>query len=72
MEDHDHKAHAEEKLRRKRCDAIVLNSVATAGAPSGCIEVYDPRRGWSPPVTGTKQVLARAVVAVMDDLLLGR
>ena len=72
MEDHDHKAHAQAKLKRKGCDAIVLNSVATAGAPSGCIEVYDPRRGWCPPVSGTKQKLARAVVAVMEDLLLGR
>ena len=72
MEDRDHKAHAEAKLQRKRCDAIVLNSVDTAGASSGRIEVYDPRRGWGPPVTGEKRVLARAVVAVMDDLLLGR
>ena len=72
MEDHDHKAHAEAKLQRKGCDAIVLNSVSAAGASSGCIEVYDPRHGWSSPVTGTKRVLARAVVAVMDGLLLAR
>jgi phosphopantothenoylcysteine synthetase/decarboxylase len=72
MEDHDHKTHAEAKLRRKGCDAIVLNPVATAGAATGSIEVYDPRRGWGPIVTGTKQILARVVVVAMNDLLLDR
>lgn len=72
MEDHDHRARAEEKLRRKQCDAIVMNDASQAGADSGGIEVYDAGSGWGAPVHGSKTTLARAVVALMDELLARR
>ena len=38
MEDHDHHAHAQAKLRRKRCDAIVLNGPENVGADDVLVE----------------------------------
>ncbi len=71
MEDHDHHAHAEEKLRRKHCDAIVLNDVATAGASGGTIEIFRADGGWDAARAGTKAQLAVAVVDLAENLVRG-
>ncbi|MCH8253595.1 MAG: phosphopantothenoylcysteine decarboxylase [Planctomycetes bacterium] len=67
MEDHDHKAHAEEKLARKRCDAIVLNSVDTLAADTATIEIFRPAVGWSDPISGRKSDLASAIIDLIEE-----
>ena len=72
MEDHDHHAHAEEKLRRKRCDAMVLNRVETAGATDAEIEILRARGGWGDPFRGDKTTVAAEVVTLVETLLAAR
>lgn len=69
LEDHDHREHAEAKLARKGCDAIVLNPVETLGADSARIEILRADVGWSEPVSGTKTRIAVAVVELVESLV---
>ncbi|MBI4718907.1 MAG: phosphopantothenoylcysteine decarboxylase [Planctomycetes bacterium] len=69
MEDHDHHEHAMEKLRRKHCDAIVLNGPGNVGGESGEIEIFRDDIGWQPARSGTKAQLAGAVVDLVEDLI---
>ena len=72
LEDHDHHAHAEEKLRRKGCDAIVLNRVETAGAADAEIEILCETGGWGDPFRGNKDAVAVEVVALTEALVAAR
>jgi len=72
MEDHDHHEHAEAKLHRKHCDAIVLNDVSAAGSDRCAIEVYRPVAGWTGPVEGRKSDAARVVVDLVESLVAQR
>ncbi len=72
MEDHDHRAHAEGKLRRKRCDAIVLNGIENVGADRAVIEVLRAAGGWSAKQRGTKAALAGKIVKLVEELAAGR
>lgn len=69
MEDHDHRAHAEGKLLRKSCDAIVLNHVETAGAVDAEIEIFRASGGWGDPFRGDKAAVAVEVVLLVETLL---
>lgn len=68
LEDHDHRAHAEEKLRRKHCDAIVLNSPENIAAAVGRVEIFRAEGDWSEPIVGTKAEIARALVSLVEAL----
>ena len=68
MEDHDHHAHAEAKLVRKRCDAIVLNGIENVGGDEASIEVYRADAGWSAPVGGSKRAVAAQIVSLVEQL----
>lgn len=68
MEDHDHKAHAETKLRRKRCDAMVLNGIGNVGGDAAEIEILRADKGWSGRTSGTKAAVAVSVVNLIEDL----
>ena len=68
MEDHDHHAHAETKLRRKHCDAIVLNGIDNVGAHDATVEIVRAGAGWSPPQSGTKQQIAGVVLDLVASL----
>jgi phosphopantothenoylcysteine decarboxylase/phosphopantothenate--cysteine ligase len=68
MEDHNPRACAEAKLRRKACDAIVLNGPGNLGADSAAIEVLRADTGWSAAVSGTKAALAVVVVDLVETL----
>lgn len=68
MEDHDHRRHAEAKLRRKHFDAIVLNAAATAGAQTATIELFAPSAGWSGPFGGSKPDAAARIVSLAEGL----
>jgi len=69
MEDHDHKARAEAKLRRKRCDAIVLNGIGNVGGDKAEIQVLRADRGWSPAISGTKRRIASTLVDMVEELV---
>ncbi|MCH8244083.1 MAG: phosphopantothenoylcysteine decarboxylase [Planctomycetes bacterium] len=68
MEDHDHRAHAEAKLVRKRCDAIVLNGPENVAADRATVEVLTGDGVWSPPMTGSKAQLADRLVGLTERL----
>ncbi|MCP4249433.1 MAG: phosphopantothenoylcysteine decarboxylase [bacterium] len=72
MEDHDHKAHAEAKLARKRCDAIVLNGPENVAADRATVEVLTDDGVWSPPMTGSKAQLADRLVGLTERLYRSR
>ena len=67
MEDHDHRAHAEAKLRRKHCDAIILNGIANVGGDRAEVEILDAESGWSGPIAGTKSKIGRMVVELAES-----
>jgi phosphopantothenoylcysteine decarboxylase/phosphopantothenate--cysteine ligase len=71
MEDHDAHRHAEAKLRRKRCDAIVLNGPANVGGDRATVEIFRTASGWDHPVAGSKTRIAKLVVDLVQ-LLAGR
>ena len=69
MEDHAHRANAEAKLARKRCDAMVLNDIANVAADTATIEIFRAERGWAAPVSGSKAELAPVLVDLLEDLV---
>lgn len=68
MEDHDGRAHAEGKLRRKRCDAIVLNGPGNVGGDAAEVEIFTVNEGWSPAMRGGKQGVAIEIVRLVEAL----
>ena len=68
LEDHDARAHAADKLARKRCDAIVLNSPQTLGSEQAAIEVLTADGHWHEKQVGTKQQLAGYLVGLVEQL----
>ena len=72
LEDHDHHARAEDKLRRKRCDAIVLGGIGNIAGDNAEIEIFTADGGWSPPRVGTKAEIASVLVDLVEDLVGGR
>jgi phosphopantothenoylcysteine decarboxylase/phosphopantothenate--cysteine ligase len=69
LEDHDHESHAEEKLRRKCCDAIVLNDVRNVGSDEAEIRILRADIGWQPSVRGTKAAVASEVISLVEAIL---
>ena len=69
MEDHDHRAHAESKLMRKRCDAIVLNGLENVATDDATITVLRADLGWRAAVRGTKIQVAEKIVDLAESLL---
>lgn len=72
MEDHDEQAHAESKLMRKHCDAIVLNGLQNVASDAATITVLRADKGWCPPVRGTKIQVAEEIVNLSEDLVESR
>ncbi len=68
MEDQDHHARAEEKLRRKRCDAMVLNGIGNVGGDSARIEILRAGSAWGASISGSKAKLASVVVDLLETL----
>lgn len=69
MEDRNHHANAEAKLRRKRCDAIVLNGIENVGGERACIEVLRADGSWQRPIDGTKEAIAATIVDLVETLV---
>jgi phosphopantothenoylcysteine decarboxylase/phosphopantothenate--cysteine ligase len=68
MEDHDHHAHAEAKLRRKRCDAVVLNGPENIGGDHAVVQVLTTGHGWASPFEGPKRRVAERIVRLAESL----
>lgn len=68
MEDHNHRKNAEIKLRRKRCDAIVLNRLDALGADTAQVEILRADTGWSGRFSGSKTRIAVAIVDLVESL----
>lgn len=68
MEDHADREHAEAKLRRKRCDAIVLNGIDNVGGEVATVEILRVDGGWSAPLSGSKTEIAAAVTDLVETL----
>lgn len=69
MEDRNHHANAEAKLRRKRCDAIVLNGIENVGGERARIEVLRADGSWQRPIDGTKEAIAATIVDLVEKLV---
>ena len=68
LEDHDARAHAERKLRRKHSDAIILNTPETIGAEHATFFILTADGQWSPAITGTKDEVAAEIVRLVAQL----
>lgn len=68
MEDHDHHSHAEQKLRKKNCDAIVLNGKGNIGTDDATVEILQAESGWSRPQSGTKSRIATTILDLVEKL----
>jgi phosphopantothenoylcysteine decarboxylase / phosphopantothenate---cysteine ligase len=66
MEDHDPRAHAERKLKKKNCDLIVLNGPENVGGDQAVVELFAPSEGWTGPFRGTKMQVARRLVRQIE------
>lgn len=62
------RARAEAKLRRKNCDAIVLNHPEGIGENQTTIEVFTTQDGWSAAKTASKAKLAESLLDRLDRL----
>jgi len=71
MEDHDGLRHAEQKLRDKRCDLIVLNSLDSLGTRQSVVAFFEPATGWTEPIAGTKAAIARRLVRRIEQMTAG-
>ncbi len=72
MEDHDQHKNAAEKLRKKRCDAIVLNGLANVGSDDAVVEILRAGGDWSPPQRGSKAQIARSVIELIEEMVAER
>ena len=68
MEDRNARAHAEAKLRRKRCDAIVLNGIENVGGDRASVEIFTVGPGWSRPRRGTKRAVAAHIIRLVEKM----
>ena len=66
---HHKEAVKEAKLRRKRCDAIVLNGPENVGADRATVQLLTAAEGWSPPFQGSKRVVAERILRLVETLV---
>jgi phosphopantothenoylcysteine decarboxylase/phosphopantothenate--cysteine ligase len=72
LEAQNPRENALQKLRRKNCDWIVLNAPAAIGAESNSVELLDPAGRTLAEWSGTKDDVARRLVAWIDGAVRGR
>ncbi len=68
MDDREGERRAEAKLKRKNCDVIVANGPKNIGSDRVTIRILHRQEGWSEPLSGTKQDIARHVISVLENL----
>lgn len=68
MEDRSPRRNALAKLRRKRCDLVVLNGLGNVGADRASVEIVDSQGDWIGPFRGTKRQLAATILKIVENL----
>ena len=69
MEDHDARLHAERKMARKRCDAIVLNGPENVGSDKATVEYLVRGGAWQRWRRATKAAVAKRLVREVERLV---
>ncbi len=72
MEDREPEKNAERKLRRKRCDAMVLNGIENVAADTASVRIFCPPAGWGRVESGSKAQIAAVVVQLVEDIAAGK
>ncbi len=70
LETDDHRLRALAKLERKCCDLMVSNSVEAMNSLDNTVEVLDPAGTVVRAVSGSKEAVARAILAVIEERLI--
>lgn len=72
LETHDMHNRAMEKLRKKRCDLIVMNRPAAIGSSMTQVEVADPEGVILGHWTGSKETIAQRLYDIIAEKLLAK
>ncbi len=72
LEDHDARRHAEAKLKKKNCDAILLNGPENIGAEMARFELLIHGEKWRKWPAESKAVVARRIIQVFERLAAAR
>ena len=72
MQDQDHHRRAEDKMARKRCDAMVLTGPETMGKERAQVEIKVGAEPWTGPLAEGKEHIGRVVVELVERLLARR
>jgi phosphopantothenoylcysteine decarboxylase / phosphopantothenate---cysteine ligase len=72
LETDDHRLRALAKLERKRCDLMVSNGVEAMNSPDNRVEILDPAGNVLREASGTKEAVAREILAVIQQRLVTR
>jgi phosphopantothenoylcysteine decarboxylase/phosphopantothenate--cysteine ligase len=70
LETDDHRLRALAKLERKRCDLMVSNGVEAMNSLQNRVEILDPAGAVLRQASGTKEAVAREILAVIQDRLI--
>ncbi len=70
LETEDHRLRALAKLQRKCCDLMVSNSVEAIDAIDNHVEILDPVGTVLKQVSGSKSIVAREILAVVQACLI--
>jgi phosphopantothenoylcysteine decarboxylase/phosphopantothenate--cysteine ligase len=68
LEDHAARRHAEAKLRRKHCDAIVLNSPSSIGADNARVDFLLRGKEWQVWTAASKRATARRLIREVEKI----
>lgn len=68
MEDHNGRANAEQKMRRKHCDAIVLNGLENVGSERASVEFLASGEKWQRWPEGPKTLLAKRLIKELEKM----
>ncbi len=70
LETDDHRLRALAKLERKRCDLMVSNGVEAMNSLENRVEILDPAGAVLREASGSKEVVAREILAVIQQRLI--
>ena len=70
LETEDHRLRALAKLERKSCDLMVSNGVAAISAVENQVEILDPAGTVLREAAGSKEAVAREILAVIQERLI--
>jgi phosphopantothenoylcysteine decarboxylase/phosphopantothenate--cysteine ligase len=68
LEDKKLRERAERKLREKKLDMIVANSIAAIGAEKSAVEIKERGSGWVSVKNASKDAIARRIISLAEGL----